>query len=199
MKKVIIALLFIGLIGIVILILSNTPQKGSNSTVLSDRSKEFLEKQRKEGKLDFAGVNAKGGEEERIAGSEVIDIDRCFSISIPFPIESNKDMGECFNQIIITRPRGMVNVYQRTVSYASFDDDSGVKLRRGDPKLYKEEKKQVDGKQFLVFKKTDAGYEKTALYLNRGKLTGVVLLANINDDSLDEKFDEMIDSIDLSN
>lgn len=166
------------------------------NTELSERSKEFLEERRKEGNLEFAGVNqAEDG--VPLPSSSVVSVGDCFEIMIPFVIESEKDLGECFKQISTTAPRAMINVYTRDVSYDSLDSDSGVKMRRMETEVYKEEVKVVNGASFVIFQKTDAGYEKTALFLSGGELFSLNLISATSDDSLDGKFDEMLESVEI--
>lgn len=196
-KLLLIVILIICLSGYVIYKYSKPNINTSSQKELSERSKEFLKNQQSQGKLDFGGLDSTGKKIEKVVGSEFIDVGTCFSMTIPFPIVDDKDLGECFRQINVTSPRASINVYARDVSYSTLEEDSGVKMRRTEKNTYKEDKKTVNGKTFVIFKKTDAGYEKTALYLSGGKLIGINLLANINDDILDKKFDDMLESVEF--
>lgn len=194
MKKLIIIAGIIVIFVIGALIYFKESNKATTQKDLSSRAKEFLKTQQSKGNLEFGGVNS-SGKTAVVNSSESVDVGDCFSISIPFEIQDNKNLGKCFDQITLSDRAGMVNVYSRDVSYASLDDDSGVKMRRGDTKTYKEDKKVIDGKTYIIFQNTSAGYEKSALYLSGGKLFSLNLVSSSGGDELDKKFLEMLESV----
>lgn len=194
MKKIlliIIAIVILGFTGYLYLI---STLKRDSGEELSERSKEFLQSQAQKGNLEFGGVYLQDKDERGENASQTIVVDNCFSFIVPFKLVINRSMGQCFNQILTVSPRVIINIYIREVSFNAIDEDPGILLRRENPEIYKEESVNINGRKFLIFKKTDGGFEESALYQNGNTQFSLNLISSMNDVSFESKFMKMLKS-----
>ncbi len=191
MKKKLLIVAVVALL-IVLIINFNKENKGTISGNLSKRTQEYVKERKIKGELSWLGVNLnKKGEVE---GAKSIQVDRCFSLEIPFSVTEEKNKGECFKIFFTDEPKGTVVVYLRDVDYISIDDDPGVRMRRLDSEKYEEKIKNYNGYEFVIFRVREDSYEKSAFYLADGKLFVLNLIVQTNE-NLDAEFEQMLSSV----
>src|SRR6266498_4458308 len=115
MKRLFIVIICLVLSGIAIVFFFDKDNKATSDTQLSARTKEYLKKQQSAASSDWRTVNFDQKRASEQTSPQVIKVDTCLSLDVPFPITDIKHMGECFDQISIDLPRGMINVYTKKV------------------------------------------------------------------------------------
>ncbi len=165
------------------------------SAELNKRTNEFIQEQRQLGNQDFTNVdlynNERSGQSD---GNKTIVIKKCFSFFLPFAINLQKKMGECWQWYSIDSSRGQITIYLRPTDLQSLDQDSGVQMRRVYKDQYQESSQTFNNNNWLVFNKKGQQYEVTAFNLRQGRLF-VLNLLSTNSDNLDKQFDQMLESV----
>lgn len=193
-KKVIVAVLLI-VVTVVGFILYLVPKKENDQKGPSDRAKEFVKEQQKAGNSEWSNIDLeKAKRPGEITGSQIIDVDGCFTFDLPFPITMQKKIGECSFWFSIDSPKGQVTAYVKKTEIKSLDEDSGVYMRRTNSDKYKELAKNYGAREWLIFKSTSEGYEVSAFDLEGAKLFVLNLVSSTNED-LDAKFFRMLESL----
>lgn len=153
-KKGILGLALILLVFIIGIVIFEFFQKPKIGNTLSERSKEFIEKQKvEEGSSKFGNLVAEKGEDFK---GKRITVDDCFSFVMPYSVFNQRQEGECSGYFAFERPRGTIVAFMEKATSASIDDASGVFMRRQDTEKYEEKIYEIDGKSFVGFiDKTD--------------------------------------------
>lgn len=124
-------------------------QKPKIGNTLSERSKEFIEKQKvEEGSSKFNNLVAEKGEDFK---GKRITVDDCFSFVMPYSVFNQRQEGECSGYFAFERPRGTIVAFMEKATSASIDDASGVSMRRLESEKYEEKKYEIDGRSFVGF------------------------------------------------
>ena len=174
-------------------------RKGLTGSGLSTRAREFVQKQQESGNSQWTGVDLENPNRPgAIKGAQIIEVGKCFSFDLPFPIILRKKMGDCSAWFSIDSPRGQITAYLGKSQLKSLDEDSGVYMRRVNKDKYQEQQKVFNQREFLIFKNTSSGYEANAFYLKENSLFVINLIASTNE-NLDKKFFQMLESIKFVN
>lgn len=199
MKKIILILLGLVIMGVAAggYSLFQRGQVVSGGTeVLSERSKEYLENRpaNDDTSLKFAAVTEEG--ENASEFDQTITADRCFHITLPFRISNSRQEDECFVHVSLRTPRGTLNAYRKYDPVASFDDISGIPMRRMNKDTYRESTKVIGGQAFLIFSKIEESNERSAFLLTPDGYMVINLLA-AGGEELEEQFYEALGSLEL--
>jgi hypothetical protein len=200
MKKLIILLLFlsVAVFWFYFLVGSEsappvTPPEGS----LSERAKEYLREQ-KNGSRQWTRL---GGQDKpsirQVLGGRRVRVGECFELEIPFPIESVKDKGDCFDLFRISSPRGRIAAYRKRVSVRALEEVPEVQMRRLKNDVYVEKRRVLEGREFLVFQKKGSDYQKTAFQLVGDRLFVLSFVAYDQADDFDGQFIKMLSSLEF--
>jgi hypothetical protein len=197
MKKPVIILFIVGAVAVITgaLYLIVQPEKHNNAQVLSSRADEYIESQKNIDNPDWEDLQVKKGNTTASKNEGSIK-NECFSFMVPFQVMSTRKGADCFVDVTIISPRGHLVAYQRKVSHANLEEDTGVTLRRKQRELYTESSHKVGNTIFIVFKKKPGDeviYEKTA-FLKRDELFVITLSAPTNR-SLDKEFESILKTI----
>lgn len=187
-----IAVVMIGLVVAGIFIYTELTAKPVIQNGLTKRSKEYIEKQSKNNDA-FRYANLTNGKDADRSGKVVVD--DCFSFNIPFSITHNRQDAECEVTYGISGG-GNVIAYKRNADIGSFDSVPGVSLRRLEKEKYKEERKVLNGKTYLVFTAKDEQI-KNAFYFGPGFYFVLNLLAPYSTEN-DGKFMKMLESVEFN-
>jgi hypothetical protein len=194
-KLIIIGILLIVAVGIGSLIVLNPDKHISNK--LSDRSRQFLAKEKKDTNSDlaYANVDQSNSTQPR---SESIDVGDCFSFTVTYHITNVRSEGKCQEYLAISDPDGKIVTYQRLGNANSFDSVEGVSFRRQHPETYTETSKTINGRNYLIFTTKDGPWEASAFTYGNGYYLVFNLLLNANEDYSQDLY-KMLGSIELKN
>ena len=195
-KKIYIPIVLIFVLGIGIYFLIQQKPKGVVSKELSDRSKEFIESQSSQTENEWKGVDFEGGETDDTRGN-IFNVDGCFSFKMLYRIFNQRIQGECSGYYAFNNPKGSITAYLKDGSnIESVDGADGVSFRRLNPEIYQERIKNINGRDFLIFKNIKEPYESIAYHYFSGYYLGFVLKATTTED-LDKDFEQMLSTIDI--
>lgn len=159
---------------------------------ISRRSKDFIEDQKIESeKWRNADISKKGKVEPT-----TIDVDGCFTITIPFKIAFTRKDTTCDFQINTERPKAKIIAYLIPITIQTLDDDSGVRMRRADKDTYKEYSKIYNETRFIIFQKKTGAFERIA-FAQFGQKMLVVNVEALTGDDLTTDFHAMLNSVQL--
>lgn len=161
------------------------------SQSLSERSKEYIAKKEVSGQGSaFSEVLNKKGKDTR---GNRIQVGACFSFITPYKILNERQDADCKGYFGIENPRGSITAYVKEGRVGTFDQMEGVSFRRQN-RNYVESQKEINNMNFLFFKNTQEGYQKSAFYFTDGYYFVLTLTAN-TDENLDESFESIIKSL----
>lgn len=191
-NSIVAAGLFIG-IGI-FFVNTEFSQQPEISTVLSDRSKEYLAQEKEGSALGKMYL----GEKEALQVGKEVDVDGCFSLVIPFALKTERRDKKCDFYMAIEKPKGSITAYLNTESSASWDNVPGVSMRKQSTWTYEEIPLTVDGREFLTFKeKEENRYHRSAFFRTSNYFLVINLEAHTSD-NLDAKFEAMLKSVKIN-
>lgn len=201
MFRKILLIIFVGMLlfaGIFVFI--ELRQEPVISNKLSQRSKEFLEKQKFAPNSNLSNLNLNGPIGEDTRGKRV-GRDNCFSFVIPYRITVGKyedqEGSECYTRLSFDSPKGAIVVYKFTKPMSSWEDIPAVIQRRRDTdEYYPEELKTLGGKNFIMFKSRADLYEKNAFYFTQEYFFVFNLLTKTNE-NLDKEMDAMLSTLEI--
>jgi hypothetical protein len=162
---------------------------------LSGRSKEFLKKQQAapESDLFAAQLNATPD----TSNSKSFPGGDCFTLKSGVKVTNTQQTKPCGITLFTEQPRMTIVAFMQEGSFATLEDDSGVKMRKLNTDLYTEKTKDINGKKFTIFRlKDEAKYESSAFTLLKGSLFAVSITSNTNED-LDPKLLSVITSVEF--
>lgn len=195
MKKKI-ALVVIILIGIGVYFMLQAKPQGRVSEVLSDRTREFLEKRSSDAQSEWSRQEFDGNDNEDTRNS-IFNVDGCFTFIMPYKLFNQRIDGECQGYYAFNNPKGSIVVYLRpSLKSASADGGEGVSFRRQSPDIYEESRRELGGKSFLIFKNLEVPYEATAYYYQSGHILTLTLKASTTQ-NIDSELEEMLASIEI--
>lgn len=168
-------------------------RQGANikSGPLSERSKAYIEEKKKESGSDWRFARLDNTEDK--AGAFIgkrIDVGDCLSFVMVFRVTNPRQEGECDWYFGIDKPKGFMTVYMVEVTVNNPDQIDGVSMRQKFTDKYEEEKKTINGVNYLIFRGESGVYEANAFALNNGK----ALTFNIITQST-ENFDEQLEAM----
>ncbi len=198
MKKKIFAFSMVLCIGIGIFLFLNTKQSTSVSNTLSERSKEYLKN--RSNNPDTSLNNVAVTEGGTITPSETtFTVGDCFSITVPFRVDNERNQGLCGKRIAITKPQGSIVVYQERGEVASIDEVPGVSMRRLYKDTYEEEAKVINNKTFFLFKNLESGTYEKNVFLHMSDRYFILNLSASGGPELDTKLFQMLASLEFRN
>lgn len=153
---------------------------------LSERALEFIEKN--EGELGKAVLTPV---EKRV--NEPILVPGCFSFTFPFELGTYREQEKC-NWIYNTKnPIGRIVVRLRDANIESVDELPDVNFRKIRQE-YSSSEKTLGGNQYLIFEKTENGYELSAFRIVNEKILTVSLTSQVNR-GLSREFESLLESL----
>jgi|GEM_PF-6605231 len=194
-KLIIVGVLLVIAVGIGSLVILNPDKHISNK--LSDRSRQFLAKEKKDTNSDLAYANVDQGNLTQ-SRSESIDVGDCFSFTVKDHITNARPEGKCQEYLAISNPSGKIVTYQRPGNASSFDSVEGVSFRRQHPETYTETSKTINGHNYLIFTTKDGPWEANAFTYGNGYYLVFNLLLSTNEDYSQDLY-KMLGSIELKN
>ncbi len=162
---------------------------------LSTRTKEFLKQQENvpESDLFAAQLNAKPD----TTSTARLTAKGCFSLKVGIKTTGVQRGQPCSITAFTVSPHATVVAFKQEGSYATLEDDPGVKMRRLNTDLYKETVKKIHGHEFIIFRLKDVSkYESSAFTLLEGAIFAVSITANTNED-LDKKLLYIVNSVEF--
>ena len=194
MKKLVLIILVLSIVVFVILQTSFVKKlltgKNISNDKLSDRSKNFIEKQKKENPLwNNADLTKKGPQE-----ASIIDIDGCFTITVPFKIVVTRKDDICNFHILVDRPKANIIAYTLPFHQSSLDDEPGVNFRRNKKDVYDEYSQKIGDRTFLIFKRKGGTFERNAFFVHNASLL-VVNIKALTSKDLTKDFHAMLNSV----
>lgn len=167
------------------------PQK-STSSVLSDRAKEFMQKQKGENSKVWRNVVTTTKPQER---DREIRIEKCFVFRVPFVIDHTTTSPECSVTVSLDGG-GQIAVSKRVVDFSDVTESSDVVFRKRNTE-YKEQKViTTNGKKYLTYVRTTEGFEQTGFLIAEGKYLTISLSKATNED-LSKEFSQILSSLEL--
>lgn len=161
------------------------------SNSLSDRSREYIKEDNiSNSESVFSQALEKNKNDTK---GKRMYIGECFSFIMPFKVSNERQDKECEGYFGIENPRGTIVAYIREGRVGTFDQMEGVSFRRQD-KNYKETKENINGREYLLFKNTQSGYQKSAFYLD-SEYYFIITLTAQTDKNLDQEFKKILSSI----
>ena len=141
----------------------------SNKSIVYDtltpRAKEYIREQKKKDSVPWVVLDVDTGNTEK--KPEIIKnktfTTPCFKYIIPFAVYRIRHQGKCFEIYSLLNPRGTVTIYQQKSQVMSLKEDPAIIMRRSKPNEYTEKTVDVNGYNFIIFTKVQAGsFEETA-------------------------------------
>lgn len=164
---------------------------------ISKRSKEFIKSQSKTGGSNWNLVNLE--KDKNSTKNTRFDVDGCFSFIMIYRLTNQRIEGKCEGYYAFDNPKGSINVYLRSVNNTlSTDNIEGVSLRRLNKDIYKESAKIINGREFLIFTKTEGGAQANAFYLHEGNKAFVFNLSLNSVDDLKRDLEKMLETLEFS-
>lgn len=157
---------------------------------ISGRSEEFIKSQKALNNSKVGGLLEKEG--ETLKGKRV-EVGECFSFIMPFKVGFIRSEGDCDTYFNLENPRGSLVAYEKEGRVGTFDQMEGISFRRQN-KEYKESEKEVGGRNYLMFKNTTQGYQKSAFSFDSDSYMVLTLTASTLE-NLDSEFDEILKSL----
>lgn len=166
--------------------------------VLSERAKEYFQKQKLGDNpawrlVDLEDKGRPAGESDQ----QRFLIGDCFSLEVPFSIRDIKNKGDCSVSVSFDSPRGNLLLSLEKLDRPSLTEVPAVQMRRLKKDLYLEEKKVVAKREFVIFQKKAADFEKTAFYLSPNGLFILNLNVYTKNGDLAEKFIKILGSLEF--
>lgn len=195
MKKIllIIVLLIVCLVGVTGGIFFATTSKKAPSTVLSERSQEFMDKQKGESHEVWRNVDVQGEED---AFNQHIQSEQCFEYTVPFSSSRVVTNGGCSQTVYLKNPSGQLTVALSKTGATDVSETSGVAFRRSKGELYTESDVTTRLGTFISFTGKESGFEQTAFLLKDSQLLTIALTSPTNED-LSGEFIKLLQSVTL--
>jgi hypothetical protein len=194
-KKVLLLIILIAIVGVVGYFMFARQSAQITTGKLSERSQEFINKQKQNNSSDLQFARLDKGEDK--AGSFVgkkIEVGDCFSFVMVFRVTNPRQDGECNWYFGIENPKGFITAYRPDGTPTSVDQIDGVTMRRASPDKYAESKMTVNGSEYLIFKGREGKYEANVFGFHSGSAI-IFNLLTASSDNYDEKLQAMLGSI----
>ena len=195
MKKIIIVVFVVIVVGFFSYI--SFVQTTTISPHLSDRSKQYIEEQKRTQHSVWSGVNFESKNKFKMTESEVLSAQQmhqeCFNLTIPYEIELRRQLEGCNTQIHTTNPKATIVVTVMENKGGDLSAIAAIQLRRNKADIYQESSKYVNGREYIVFEKQDWTYEKTAFTNWNGDVVTLTLSAPSNR-KMNTVFDNLLSS-----
>lgn len=176
-----------------------THNSGKISNILSQRSRDFIQKQQKDDSSKWQQFSLK--DEPLNSNSQTpiyTDINTpCFSFTIPFKVVSENLAEKCDINIHTDAPKATVVVFTRNVDIETISDVPDIRLRLQNTEEYAQQENTTNNYEFMIFKNTSMMYEKTAFYFEDDTLFAITLKSNYSS-NLDKQFSEILDTVKLN-
>lgn len=195
-KKVILLIILIGIIGGVITVVLTTKKSSVQTGTLSERSQAFIDEQKKNNQSDwrFARLDKESDKAGSFVGKRV-EVGDCFSFVMVFRVTNPREDGECNWYFGIEKPKGFITAYILSGSAIhSVDQIDGVSMRQRSPEKYSEERRMINGVEYLLYKSKSGQYEANAFALLNGKPL-IFNLITTSPDTYDKELNAMLGSI----
>lgn len=166
-------------------------EKNISQDSVSDRSREFMESQ---GTSDPLWGNTQL-EANETAGPTTVNIDDCFTIVVPYQIAIERKDGECNYHIGTQSPKANIITSLKPMS-RSFEEDTGITLRRTRSETYEEYSQTIGGRYFIIFIRNDSIYERQAFTQIGSNILTVSIEGRTAKDLTDD-FHKMLESIEI--
>jgi hypothetical protein len=167
------------------------PQK-SSSSVLSDRAKEFMQKQKSSNSKVWRNVVTSSQPKER---NQEIRIEKCFVFRVPFVIDHTTMNPEC-SVMVSLDGGGQIAASKRSVDFGDVEDAPDVVFRKRNEEYKEREVLSKSGRKYLTFVRTVDGFEQTGFYIANGQYVTLSLSKATNED-LSEEFSQLLTSLEL--
>ena len=194
-RKVLLLIVLIAIVGVIAFVFL-TKQKAQITTgQLSERSQEFINKQKQNNSSDLQFARLDKGEDK--AGSFVgkkIEVGDCFSFVMVFRVTNPRQDGECNWYFGIENPKGFITAYRPDGVPTSVDQIDGVTMRRAFPDKYAESKMTINGTDYLIFKGKEGKYEANVFGFHSGSAI-IFNLMTASSDDYDKELDAMLNSV----
>jgi len=195
MKKKIFILVLI-VVAVSVYFLLGLKPKGTVSSDLSDRSKEFIADKASEQGSFWDNADIDGDTTPDTRGS-IFNVDNCFSFTMLYRINNQRIEGECDGYYSFDNPKGTIVTYLRSSgSVHTVDQADGVSFRRLNKDIYEETQETLGGREYLIFNNLKEPYEATAFHYSNGYFL-VFTLKAITTENLDKDLKKMLESIEI--
>ncbi len=177
-------------------VLGQSSEGKINDEELSARSKEYLKKRNENADTSLQYAAIQEGEATTSQVNKVFTVDTCFSITIPFRVESSRVEEECFLYATLRTPHGSLNAYRKTEPVEKTEDIPGISMRRLNTDTYSEKREVIAGREYLIFTNTTEGFEKNAFTLVEGGYMIINISTGVGAD-VEQQFLQMLQSIEV--
>ena len=167
------------------------PQK-SSSSVLSDRAKEFMKKQKSSNSKVWRNVVTTSQPKER---NQEIRVEKCFVFTVPFVIDHSALSPDCSVMVSIDGG-GQISASKRFVDFLDVAEAPDVVFRKRNEEYKEREVLSKSGRKYLTYVRTVDGFEQTGFYIANGQYVTISLSKATNDD-LSEEFSQILSSLEL--
>lgn len=168
----------------------------SNNGSISARGASYLKQKSLDDGSPLKNVDLTQGQ-KRI--NERVYAGDCFSFVVPFDIWDIQDAtneDECSVRVATNNPRVTFVAFQRPGEFESYETVEGVGFRRLKNDEYSENVKNVAGKEFLIFTKTQPPIEYTAYHIAPDSYL-ILTMMTPGDDSYEKEFEKVLGSIEI--
>jgi hypothetical protein len=197
MRKVILLIILIGLGGGAVWFFFLQDSQSHPTSQLSEESKAYIRKQQQQDSSQWKYVRLEKGEDK--AGAFVgkkVEVGDCFSFVMVFRVTNPRQDAECNWYFGIENPRGFITAYRPDGTPTSVDQIDGVSMRRQFTDKYAEEKRTMNGTQFLIFRGKEGKYEANIFGYHSGKAL-IFNLMTSSSKNYDKELDAMLNSIEF--
>ena len=195
-KKILLLLIIIIVLSISAVFLLQIKSKGNVSDVLSERSKEFIKEKSEEQGSNWSAFELEK-DNKKDSRNAVFSVDNCFSFIMLYKIYNQRSERDCQSYYAFNNPKGTIVTYLRQASnIGSVDGAEGVSFRRKMTDDYEESAKEINGKNFLIFKSKKEPYMANAYYYYPGYFL-VFNLSVPGGGNLDSDLEKMLSSIEI--
>jgi hypothetical protein len=176
------------IIGVYFLII---PQK-SSSSVLSDRAKEFMLKQKSSNSKVWRNIVTTNQPKER---NQEIRIEKCYVFRVPFVIDHTTMSPDC-SVMVSLDGGGQISASRRAVNFLDVAEAPDVVFRKRNEEYKEQEVLSKSGRKYLTFVRTVDGFEQTGFYIMNGQYVTISLSKATNED-LSKEFSQILSSLEL--
>jgi len=167
------------------------PQK-SSSSVLSDRAKEFMKKQKNSNSKVWRNVVTTNQPKER---NQEIRIEKCFVFRVPFVIDHTTMNPEC-SVMVSLDGGGQISASKRHVDFTEVVEAPDVVFRKRNEEYKEQEVLSNSGRKYLTYVRMVDGFEQTGFYIADGQYITISLSKATNED-LSKEFSQVLSSLEL--
>lgn len=181
--------IILGVLGYMVL----SAQKHIGSESLSQRSKDFMKKQKLSDSAVWRNVVLDGKESSK--KNQRLELDDCYGLTVPFPIKRSTAEEGCKATLFLD-PTGTITLWRRSMQISSLDEASDVMFRQRNPDRYSQEAVDFGKYHFLVFFSKQEGIERTAFLLDNNNYLSISFTKSSNEDEK-EKFETLLKSLEM--